>query len=165
MSSPTRGLLTAAGAAVLLVGAWVEGGPPSQAHASAQPAAVLHQGGYAGFTVSEGDRDARLSQEYQGCMDRAQGTVDMRRCAAGEHQRLTRLMDSTFRNAVGRLSQPSARDRLRADQTRWQQGLHDHCRRELRESGEEGGSMGLLVLDGCALSELIRRTLWLEQHR
>jgi uncharacterized protein YecT (DUF1311 family) len=73
-------------------------------------------------------------------------------------------MDSAFRNAVGRISNPAARERLRSDQTSWQQGRQGHCQRELRESGEEGGSMGLMVLDSCALGELVRRTIWLEQY-
>lgn len=165
MTGPMRGLIAMGGAGALLVGIWAHGGAPGEARATTQPAPVLHQGSYSGFRLNDGDRETRLSPDYQQCMDVAQGTGEMRRCASDEHGRLTVLMDSAFRDAVGRMSSPAARDRLRADQSRWQQGRRAHCQRELRESGEEGGSMGLIVLDSCALHELVRRTMWLEQHR
>lgn len=161
----TRGMMAAATTGILVIGAWTQLGASGAAHATTQPARVLHQGSYAQFTVSAAEREARLSPDYQSCMDRADGTVAMRRCAAQEQQRLTGLMDAAFRNAVGRISHPGARDRLRADQNRWHQGRQAHCQRALQRSGEGGGSMGSIVLDSCALGELVRRTIWLEQHR
>lgn len=163
MIALNRGLVVAAGAGALLVGIWSQGGLQGEAHA-VQPTPMVSQGNYAQFAMPAADAEARLSPDYQGCMERAQGTGEMRQCSTREQHRLGALMDSAFRNAVGRISNPAARERLRADQARWQQGRQAHCQRELRESGEEGGSMGLLVLDACALNELVRRTVWLEQH-
>ena len=166
MIAVKRGAVVAAGAVALLAGVWSQGGIPGQAHAMVQqPGPVLHRGSYAEFSLSSADAESRLSPDYQSCMERAQGTGAMRLCSTAEQQRLAPLMEGAFRNAVGRISNPAARERLRADQTRWQQGRQAHCQRELRESGEEGGSMGLLVLDSCAINELVRRTIWLEQHR
>ncbi len=165
MTGFTRGMMAAAGAGAVLMGVWTQVGGSGEARATTQPPRVLHQGSYADFTLSDSEREARLSPDYQSCMERAAGTGDMRRCAADEHGRLTGLMDAALRNAISRASQPAVRERLRADQARWQQGRQAHCQRELRESGEEGGSMGLIVLDNCALGELVRRTMWLEQHR
>jgi uncharacterized protein YecT (DUF1311 family) len=163
MIALNRGLVVAAGAGALLFGMWSQGALPGEAHA-VQPGPVMQQGSYAQFQLPAADVESRLSPDYQSCMERAQGTGEMRQCSTREQQRLNSLMEAAFRNAVGRNSNPAARERLRADQARWQQGRAAHCRRELRESGDEGGSMGLLVLDSCALNELVRRTIWLELH-
>jgi hypothetical protein len=118
-----------------------------------------------GFALRAADVEARLSPDYWRCVERAQGTGQMRRCSAAEQQRLTPLMEAAFGNAVGRMSDPAARERLRADQAGWQQGRQSRCRRDLRESDEQGDSMGLLMLDRCRLDELARRNIWLELHR
>lgn len=164
MIALNRAMVAAAGAGALLIGVWTQGAGTGEAHAMAQPPQMMQGGSYAQFTLTPADAEARLSPDYQRCMERAQGTGEMRLCSTREQQRLAPLMEAAFRNAVGRISNPAARERLRSDQTRWQQqGRQAHCQRELRESGEEGGSMGLLVLDSCALNELVRRTMWLEQ--
>lgn len=165
MTGFARGMMASAGAVAMLGAVWTQVGGSGEARAATQPPPVLHQGSYADFRLSAAEREARLSPDYQSCMERAAGTGEMRRCWAAEHRRLTALMEGALRNAVGRLSHPAARERLRADQAGWQQRRQAHCQRALRESGDAGGSMGLIVLDGCALGELVRRTMWLEQHR
>jgi uncharacterized protein YecT (DUF1311 family) len=166
MVALNRGLAVAAGAAALLAGIWSQGGMQGEAQAIQRAPVMVQQGSYAQFELPEADVEARLSPQYQSCMERAQGTGEMRLCSTAEQRRLTPLMESAFRNAIGRNSNPAVRERLRAEQAAWfQRGRQAHCQRELRESGEEGGSMGLLVLDSCALNELVRRTIWLEQHR
>ena len=118
-----------------------------------------------GFALPAADVEAWLSPEYRDCIERAQGSGRMRRCAAAEQQRLTPLMEAAFSNAVGRISDPAARARLRADQASWQQGRQAQCRRGLGQPGEQGGSTDLFMVDRCTLDELARRNIWLELHR
>ncbi len=149
-----RALMGAAGAGVICVGAWAQLQGTGSAHAAAQPAPVLHDGSYQDFTLTERDRASRLSPDYQTCMARARAADAVRSCTSQEQARLTELMEAAFRNAVGRITVPAVRDRLRADQARWQQGRQAQCQRPTAGSGEI-----------CALHELVRRTTWLEQHR
>jgi len=95
-------------------------------------------------------------------MDTSGGvTANMRDCSYAESQRLDLLLNATYRAALGRLPTMARRLELRQLQRRWLATRYRVCEREAREEG--GGTLGLLMLDGCALSEDARRIIWLER--
>ena len=102
-------------------------------------------------------------------MDKSGGvTINMRNCSAAEHERLDALLNSTYQSALTRLPSDAAREQLRAQQRHWLKTRYDHCDERLEEAGEGGphsGTMALLILDACGLSEMDRRIAWLERYR
>jgi uncharacterized protein YecT (DUF1311 family) len=117
---------------------------------------------YERFRLADGAIDRMIGAEYQGCMDGSGGvTAAMRDCAAAEHERLDVRLNAAYRAALARLPNPAARTRLRTLERRWLATRWAGCRRQAAAEG--GGSMGLLILDSCALEEMVRRIVWLER--
>jgi uncharacterized protein YecT (DUF1311 family) len=139
--------IAAAFAALLPVGA-------SHAAATAVPR-------YERFRLPDGAIERMIGAAYQSCMDASGGvTSAMRDCAAAEHERLDVRLNAAYRAALARLPNQAARTRLRNLERRWLATRWAGCEREARAEG--GGTMALLILDSCALSEMVRRIAWLE---
>ena len=134
----------------------------SAAESTARPDRPLPD--FASFEMSEAQRDSRFSRTYASCMDSAGSTADYRDCSSAEFRRVEREMERALAAAEEGMSE-SGREQLRADQQRWRAGLPAFCQSELEEEGAEGGSMDLLTLDNCSLTQAVRRTLWLESLR
>ncbi len=126
------------------------------APASAQ--AVNYDANYARYRPGENALDAIKSTAFRACMRRSGGTtVDMRDCSAQEYERVDAQLNANYRRVMGRLPQ-SQQQLLRASQRRWLANRWNVCE-DLPEY--EGGTLDLIIRDGCTLNELIRRTLWL----
>jgi uncharacterized protein YecT (DUF1311 family) len=143
--------------------------PETAPQAPNDPASAVGPGSYPSFKLSTAESEQRESKVYARCLDRSGGvTIHMRNCSAAEAERLDALLNSTYRRALARLPTEAAREELRAQQRQWLKTRYDHCDKELEEAGEGGpnsGTMALLILDGCGLSEDDRRIAWLERYR
>jgi uncharacterized protein YecT (DUF1311 family) len=141
---------------------------PGQAVPVSQGPAVK-PASYAKFKLTAAEQEQREGKAFVACMEKSGGvTVNMRDCSEAEGKRLDALLNSTYQSALARLPSDAAREQLRAQQRRWLETRYDHCDQELEEAGEGGphrGTMALLILDDCGLSEDQRRIAWLERYR
>jgi uncharacterized protein YecT (DUF1311 family) len=117
---------------------------------------------YARFRPSGNAIDAAHSPMLRRCMNDSGGiTVNMRDCSAAEYDRVDVRLNANYRQAMARLS-AARQQQLRASQRRWLQVRWQRCD---NDPEIDGGTLGLIVRDGCVLNELTRRTLWLAQVR
>ena len=117
---------------------------------------------YARFRMTDTMEASLTSPAMQQCMRRAISTVDMRDCNSTEFARVDRLLNQRYQQLMATLS-PADRNRLRVSERRWLATRNNRCNAEVAE--EDGGTLGLIMFDGCALTELRRRTLWLRALR
>jgi uncharacterized protein YecT (DUF1311 family) len=114
---------------------------------------------YAAFRFSDKTIDAFQSGAFKRCMDRSGGvTSNMRDCSEVEGKRIDALLNQEYRGAMARLM-PAKRIVLRNQQRQWLKTRDQECLRKAKP--DEGGTIWLLIMDDCGLSEDIRRTLWL----
>lgn len=117
---------------------------------------------YSSFRASDADFERVVSVEYKKCEGEAAGvTAEMRDCSAAEFDRLDAQLNDEYREAMLR-SRPSERAMLRQLQRRWLATRWREC--DLAMAKEEGGTLALLIGDGCRLTEMARRILWLERY-
>lgn len=117
---------------------------------------------YERFRIPDTEAERITSDDYRRCMDASGGvTANMRDCSYAESQRLDVRLNAAYRAAMTRLPNAAARARLRALQRRWLATRYRGCDRDMRR---EGGTLGLVIADGCALDEGMRRIAWLERY-
>jgi uncharacterized protein YecT (DUF1311 family) len=131
------------------------------------PAAVLAtpamQMSYADFVLTEPTAERAQSKTYTDCLDESGGvTVSMRECIGAEFQRIDKRLNASYKTTMQRLSNQS-RMRLRSEERAWLKTRLDTCERDLADA--EGGTLWLIEMDACALTEHIRRTVWVENYR
>jgi uncharacterized protein YecT (DUF1311 family) len=115
------------------------------------------------FRISNAESERVVSGAYRRCMDASGGvTANMRDCSHAESQRLDLRLNAAYRAAMARLPAAAARARLRALQRSWLAARYRRCDRAAREEG--GGTLGLIMMDDCALGEVTRRIVWLERY-
>jgi uncharacterized protein YecT (DUF1311 family) len=120
---------------------------------------------YRGFRLTEAQEKSLDSPADNRCLDRSGGvTIDMRNCAAAEMDRLDVRLNQSYRAAISRLPNHAAKRGLRDLQRRWLATRWDACHRRIDEDPEMGGTLGLVVLDACEISEVQRRIVWLEGY-
>lgn len=113
---------------------------------------------YASFTINDAQFGSVTSREHRACLDESGGvTAAMRDCSAAEAVRLDAELNREYRAAISRLNAPE-RARLRQLQREWLRTRWVACDRSSRDVG---GTLALLIADGCGLEEVARRTLWL----
>ena len=99
------------------------------------------------------------SAAFDACMDRSGGvTVEMRDCSAAEYERQDRALNAAYRDLMGRLG-PELQTDLRNAQRAWIAFRKAECDYRHRS---EGGTMGLLVYDGCWLDFTAKRVTQLQ---
>jgi uncharacterized protein YecT (DUF1311 family) len=107
--------------------------------------------------------EARHTPAYARCMDNSGGvTIAMRDCAAAEIDIQDARLNATYRSVMRRLTAVQ-RDRLRRLERQWIVSREADCREAANFDG--GGTLALIVGDGCWLSSTIGRTIWLERYR
>jgi uncharacterized protein YecT (DUF1311 family) len=117
---------------------------------------------YARYRPSERAVATVTSPAYHRCNRQSGGvTVEMRDCSFAEQDRVDVLLNANYRRAMARLS-PARQQQLRASQRRWLTTRYNHCD---NHPDMEGGTLDLIIRDGCVLAEVQRRTLWLAQLR
>jgi len=117
---------------------------------------------YPAYHISDAEFERVVSAEYRKCMDSSGGvTAAMRDCSATEFDRLDAKLNAEYRNAMSRL-QPNDRVKLRQLERDWLKARWRECDRSMAK--EAGGTMALVISDGCRLSELARRTVWLQRY-
>jgi uncharacterized protein YecT (DUF1311 family) len=118
---------------------------------------------YERFRVSDAESERLMSADYRRCMDASGGvTANMRDCAEAEGRRLDARLNAAYRDAMTRLPTSAARTRLRLLERRWVATRYHGCERSARS--ERGGTLWLVMMDGCSLDEDVRRILWLERY-
>jgi uncharacterized protein YecT (DUF1311 family) len=118
---------------------------------------------YERFRISDAEFQRVTSAEYRRCMDTSGGvTSNMRDCSETESLRLDARLNAVYRDAMSRLPTPAARNRLRALERRWVATRYRDCERNARS--ERGGTLWLIMMDGCGLDEDVRRIAWLERY-
>jgi uncharacterized protein YecT (DUF1311 family) len=146
MNNACKKIGTIAGGLVILLSATVASATPS----------------YERFRLTDAVDEGMTSPEYDRCLEASEGiTINMRDCASAEQDRLDIRLNAAYRTAMARLPNQAARNRLRDLERRWLATRWNECH---READEETGTMGLLMLDGCELSEMERRIVWLERY-
>ena len=114
---------------------------------------------YAAFKPSDRQVEAFQSPAFKRCVDRSGGvTSNMRDCSEAEGKRVDGLLNTEYRLALRRLSRPQ-QVKLRALERTWIKNRYAHCSEAAKS--HEGGTIWLLIMDDCGLTEDIRRTLWL----
>jgi uncharacterized protein YecT (DUF1311 family) len=63
---------------------------------------------------------------------------------------------------MSRLPSKGSKARLRALQREWLKSRWNGCYESAKE--EEGGTLWLLVVDGCGIGEMMNRIVWLKQY-
>lgn len=127
-------------------------------------AAALAASDYRHFEPSAKDLQSLRTAAFDACLGGSGGmTSNMRECSAAESNRLDALLNLEYRNALARLPTDSARRRLRSVQRGWLKTRWNHCRKEMDE--ERGGTLALLIGDGCSIDEMSRRIVWLRHYR
>lgn len=102
--------------------------------------------------------------EYDHCLDQSGGvTSDMRACNHAELQRLDALLNAEYRRTMARLPDAAGRARLRTLQRRWLKTRWNACYEAAKE--EEGGTIWLLMVDGCGIGTVQDRIEWLRRFR
>lgn len=110
--------------------------------------------------------EALLSPAYATCIRWSGGVmVVMRDCAALEYARLDNALNQTWRSAVNKLSDNTARARLRQLQREWIRTRWAACDEKVAQSGMVGGQSGLLIHDHCQLGVVAQRISWLETYQ
>jgi uncharacterized protein YecT (DUF1311 family) len=126
---------------------------------SAQPATPFE---YEKFSMSRAETRQAESARYRNCMEKSGGvTAAMRSCNGDEFTRVDALLNRQYKRTMARLNAP-AKTKLRATQRSWIKTRYDECEREFE--GEKGGSLWFIEMDGCSITEVSRRTLWLQRY-
>ena len=145
-STPRTGFKTVALAALLAV----------------VPAPASATTAYERFSLTDAEHERFESDAYVRCMDASGGvTIHMRDCSAAEHDRLDVQLNSVYRTAMARLPSQAMRFRLRDLERSWLVTRWDSCKRRW---ADETGTLGLVLVDACLLSEMQRRIAWLERY-
>ncbi|MEG3174700.1 lysozyme inhibitor LprI family protein [Sphingomonas sp. RB3P16] len=115
---------------------------------------------------SEAQVEARYTKAYHACFktgDAARGvTSAMLDCNSLEIDRQDGVLNRTYRATMARL--PKARQtQLRTSERAWIKRSDAHCVAVGNEAG--GGSAAGLASNSCTLSEIVKRTMWLERYR
>ena len=123
----------------------------------------------AGQARQPSDVDRRYSPAYSACLNHgeaAQGvTAAMRGCSGDELARQNIKLNAAYKRAM-QIRSPEQRLKLRDLERGWINARHAKCdHAEADVDGGGGGTMGLLLYDGCMIEETIRRTIWLEHLR
>lgn len=117
---------------------------------------------YGSFKISDADFDRVTSHEYRKCLDESGGvTARMRDCSAAEFTRLDRALNIAYRDTLARLD-PNGKAKLRVAERIWLNTRWNECDRQSAKEG--GGTLALLIADSCGISEMARRTVWLQQY-
>jgi uncharacterized protein YecT (DUF1311 family) len=125
---------------------------------------------YSRFHLSEREQTQRGGPDLAACIDRAAGS-DTRAslCLNPEFERQDAALNRAYRAAMARQPNPTLRARLRSDQRSWLASRDGRCDRQiLAQVGgppETWGTLDRLSWRFCALSEIVRRTAWLERPR
>jgi uncharacterized protein YecT (DUF1311 family) len=120
---------------------------------------------YSRFQLTAAQERAFDSPPYNRCLDSSGGvTIHMRNCAAAELDRLDVRLNQSYRAAISRLPNRATKIGLRNLQRRWLRTRWEACHRQVDEDPAMGGTLGLIVLDGCEISEVQRRIGWLEAY-
>ncbi|CAN5406650.1 lysozyme inhibitor LprI family protein [soil metagenome] len=120
--------------------------PTSAMPALAQPALIQ----------SDDAVDARLSSDYDDCMDAADTTTDMQACVKAEFADQDADLNSAYRDLLAD-SDPGPAAAFRRSQRAWLAVRDSDC---IAESG--GGTQGRVDASICVLRKTVARTLWLE---
>jgi uncharacterized protein YecT (DUF1311 family) len=129
---------------------------------AALPAGASATTAYERFELTDAESERLESAAYGRCMDASGGvTIYMRNCAAAEQDRLDARLNAVYRAAMKRLPNQATRIGLRNLERRWLATRWDACRRKW---AEETGTLGLVLIDACGLSEVRRRVAWLERY-
>ena len=117
---------------------------------------------YSSFQISDAEFERVVSPDYKACLASSGGvTVQMRDCSAAEFGRLDAKLNAEYRSAMSRLQQ-NVRLKLRQFERDWLKVRWRECDRKMAE--EDGGTLALVISDGCRLSEIARRTVWLRRY-
>lgn len=123
----------------------------------ATPAAALDD--YRQFLVPASEAGILYSAAYADCIEASGGvTANMQDCMAAEYERLSPQLESAFAAAMGGTAEPAA---LEQDQAAWLETRWQQCEADSAAGG--GGSASSLMYESCALDEVVRRILWLEE--
>jgi uncharacterized protein YecT (DUF1311 family) len=98
------------------------------------------------------------------CIKRSEGvTPEMRTCLADEYKRLDRILNATYRSVMKQLKTKDHKRRLVESQRVWLRLRDERCRLKVEQSGMEGGQGGDLIYDGCHVTLLRKRIMWLRK--
>ena len=129
------------------------------------------QGGtqdYRYFTLSSKQEEGRHSPEFARCLDRTEAS-DSRTsaCLEREFDYQDAALNAAYKRTMRRLTSAPARQRLRTQQRAWLKTRYDACEAVLAAEIGDGptGTLDRVMSQFCSLSEVIRRTAWLEQYR
>lgn len=116
-----------------------------------------------GTAQTDAEVEARYTRAFARCMDQSGGvTINMRDCSAAEMAIQDERLNRTYRTLMRRLNS-TQRAALRASERQWIASRERECDEHANFDG--GGTIALLILDSCWLSETIGRTIWLERYR
>ena len=99
-----------------------------------------------------------LSEAYNTC-NRLSGGVTTTQidCAHEELARLDQILNHTWRDAMARLPNKTARSALRRQQRDWLRTRWAECDERVEESGVAGSESAILIYAGCQIEVVARR--------
>ncbi len=116
---------------------------------------------YSRFTVSTAASKHMQSPTYTKCLDKSDGvTALVRECIGAEYQRIDVRLNMSYKRTLAKLGK-AGQDELRRQERSWLKTRMQDCESDLE--GDKGGTIWLIEMDDCALQEVVRRTLWIEQ--
>ena len=117
---------------------------------------------YGSFKLSDAEFERATSHEYRECLDKNGGvTASMRDCSSAEFARLDRALNTAYKDAMARLG-PDGKGKLRDAERTWLKVRWRECDRQAAR--EDGGTLAVLVADGCGIAEMARRIVWLQRY-
>ena len=118
---------------------------------------------YRHFHVRDQDYGRISGRTVDTCIDNAGGiTSNLRDCNAAQYDRPNFRLNLEYGRALARLPNQAERTRLRNLQREWLRTRWNSCHREQDKEG--GGTLGLLILDGCENEEMVRRIAWVMRY-
>ena len=109
---------------------------------------------------------AEYTKSYTYCMDHGEAargvTSAMITCIGEEYDRQDGRLNRAYGAAMANRN-PAQKNVLRAAQRQWIKNRDATCLAQAQEAG--GGSASGVVSNDCALTQTIRRAVWLEQRR
>ncbi|QPQ54474.1 DUF1311 domain-containing protein [Allosphingosinicella flava] len=116
---------------------------------------------YRSFSVTEKQVSGETSQVFKDCLDSAVTTTGAyASCYYAEYEDQTSALEEALSEAIERLPDAASKNALRRDQAAWLKNREVYCEKKV-EPFLEGGSIDIITRQDCALTEIVRRTLWL----
>ncbi len=106
--------------------------------------------------------NARYTQAFAACQNKARVTYENAACFEGEFARQDAALNAVWKGAFARITGPD-HARLLAAQRAWLAARDPFCRTKSDEFS--GGTIAPVVYSSCRVELTIRRTLWLKKLR